>query len=253
MTMGSMSEGLEQKVYSLDARSFECCMCGKKHGNQMFISHARRDEELARAVAQSCCEVSVAPYLFECSLEVATNDSPAKAIAQKILDSDALIMLVSKGIEKHWIQAWIGFETGIVHGANTSANTQSNPRFHHPQRAIVLQSTEGRIDACIPWVDVLVLFDFSDENGWKQYKNLVMALALSDNTFFAGREFRENYLVANIQCTTCKSTYESWLAITNISENAKRISDWPMKVEMGIDCPSCEEPTTGCFTHPSQG
>ena len=247
-----MSDEPVQEVYSLDSKHFECYKCNKTHERQMFISHASRDKELAEVVASSCCDVSVAPYLFEYSHEIKTSDPPAQAIAQQILNSNALIVLASKGIEKPWIQAWIGFEAGIVHGANASADSQTNRRHHHPQRAITLQSTEGRIEACIPWVDVLILFDFSDDNGWKQYRNLVIALTLYANTFSAGNEFRENYLIAKIRCASCKSVYESWIAIDDIGQNTRRVSDWPLIVERDIDCPSCECRTTGRFTHPSQ-
>ena len=202
-------------------------------------------------IARSSCEASVAPCLFEFSTGVVRESPPSEAITQKILESDVLFVLLSKAVEKFWIQAWIGLEIGIAHGSNTSAKP-TDLRYHEPQRIIVLQNIKERLNICIPRLDDLVLFNFTDEEGWEQYKNLVAALTLQGDTFTRGNRFRESFMQARIDGCKCKSQYQAWVAIRDAKRLAgpcKRISKTrPAKAELTIDCPSCKATVSSSFT-----
>ena len=42
----------------------QCMACGNRHEKQAFVSHARKDKELAEKVRHACCEVNIASFLL---------------------------------------------------------------------------------------------------------------------------------------------------------------------------------------------
>ena len=212
-----------------------------------------------KKIAMSCCEANVSPYLFEFSPDIGKEYTPAEILSQRILDSHVLFVLIGKGTERYWIQAWIGFEIGVVKGANASSKP-TDCRYYYPQRMVILQNVGEQVDICIPWLNDLILFNFTDENGWGQYKNLVAAMTLQEDTFRRGNQFQENFMKAKIDKCKCNSRYDAWVAI----RDAARLDGWrrwlrltrrckwisgirPIQATLTIDCPSCDARVTGDF------
>ena len=226
---------------------FNCTCCGGYHAKQAFISHARCDEEIASKVKQACCEVGVAPYLFEFSPEYLSKTSPAEVLAGRVATSDFLFVVLGPSVsEKFWIQAWIGFEIGVSTGVAIESNST--------RTVIVLQDIRQGIDVSIPMLDEFFLFDFYSDEGWDQYKDLVLVLAnlrSSVEFYKAANRFRGETLSAQVKCANCKSEYEAWIAKDDVGKLGKGFN--PIKcspelhAECTIECPSCEKMVTRYF------
>ena len=225
----------------------KCTCCGGYHTKQAFISHARCDEEIASKVKQACCEVGVAPYLFEFSPEYLSKTSPAEVLAGRVATSDFLFVVLGPSVsKKFWIQAWIGFEIGVSKGVAIESNS--------PRTVIVLQDVYQGIEVTVPICNVLFLFDFASNDGWNQYQGLVSVLAGlgSPLEFYkTANKFRQSTLATKVKCENCKSGYEAWIA----KDDAHKLGYGynPLKenpellAECTIECPSCAGMVTRCF------
>ena len=229
------------------SRGYPCTSCQGHHDRQAFVSHASDDVDIAEQLRRACCQIGVAPYLFELSPEVSTQRVPADAIAQQVADSDFLFVLLGKSVsEAYWTQAWIGFEVGITKDLAIETNL--------PKSVIVLQDIRQGIRVSVPMLDALFLFDFASYQGWEQYKGLVLVLAKLGNSgefYKVANRFRSSTMKANIKCGNCKSQYEAWIAVQAVDKLGKGLNpvkDGPvLHAECTIDCPSCDKMVTRYF------
>lgn len=242
-------------------RCFPCSMCCSTHEKQVFISHAGSDKNLARDIANAGCKIGVASYLFEYAPNPDGQSTPAESIAEEIVNSDAVFVLLSDAVsEAYWTQSWIGFEIGLARGSDIARAPKDHGSYlaksYFYRKIIVLQDIRQGIKASIPWLDVLVLFDFTDEKGWEQYRNLLWVIALKDaplEFFQRGNQFRSRFMVASIKCNNgkCRSEYEAWIAIRDarkIRGIYRAITGQPViHAEYTLECPSCDERITSCF------
>ena len=227
--------------------NFKCICCGDHHDKQAFISHASDDAEIAAKLKHACCENGVAPYLFEFSPESRSQAAPADALARAVAASAFIFVLLGKSVsEVFWTQAWIGFEVGISKGLAIETN--------RPKNVIVLQDIHQGIRVSIPMLDELLLFDFDSDEGWGQYKDLVLVLAdlTSSGEFYkAASRFRAATLSAQVKCAHCRSQYEAWIAKDDVGKLGKGFN--PIKHlpelhgECTIECPSCDKMVTRYF------
>ena len=150
----------------------QCCKRENEHPLQAFISHARKDQDIAKKAAQACCAADVRPFLFEYSAESRQlGIDNARTIAKKIIDSHIIVVVLSKSISKaYWTHAWIGFEIGAAVGAHiASIRVQGGNYFSG--RIIVFQHIHHNIKVSIPRVDDLFLFDFN--RPWEDVRELL--------------------------------------------------------------------------------
>ena len=234
--------------------SFKCISCEGHHDRQAFVSHATDDAEIAAKLKHACCEIGVAPYLFEFSPESLSQARPADALAGSVAASAFIFVLLGKSVsEAYWTQAWIGFEVGISKGLAIETN--------RPKNVIVLQDIRQGIKVSVPMLDELFLFDFDSGEGWNQYKDLVLVLAnlTSSGEFYkAASRFRGATLSSQVKCAHCKSQYEAWIAKDDVGKLEKGfnpIKELPeLHAECTIECPSCDKMVTRYFRQmlPSQ-
>ena len=184
--------------------AFECTACGNKHEKQAFVSHARRDKELAERVRRACCEVKIASFLFEFSPESETKTPPAEIISREIARSELTFVLLGESVSgKFWTQAWIGFEIGVSRGIDIATNSLD----FNSKKVIVLQDIRQGIEVTVPRLDALFLFDFESEEGWINYRGLVQFLTRTGPSlefFKAGNKFREHVIVKRQELCTSR-------------------------------------------------
>ncbi len=227
--------------------NFKCTSCEGHHDKQAFVSHAADDAEIADKLKHACCEVGVAPYLFEFSTESSSLGRPADVLAQAVAASAFIFVLLGKSVSgAFWTQAWIGFEVGISKGIAIETNI--------PKNVVVLQDIHQGIKVSVPMLDELFLFDFDSAGGWHQYKDLVLVLAnvTSSLEFYkAGNRFRSATLSAQVKCAQCKNQYEAWIAKDDVGKLGKglnAIKNTPeLHAECTIECPSCDKMVTRYF------
>ena len=238
-------------------RGFTCSECGQTHQKQVFISHAKADEAIAKRVAEACCGIGVCSYLFEFSPEFNTQTPPAGAIARQIAASDAIFVLLGQSVsDKFWTQAWIGYEIGVFTGVELAAGSLGQGGYG-PKKVIVIQDVHQGIKVAVPRLDALFLFDFDSDRGWEKYQGLVGVLTgigESLEFFKAGNRFREYAMQACVKCdnSSCKSEYEAWIAIEdadNLANPCLTVSGpgLPFMADCTIDCPSCDCKVSRCF------
>ena len=125
---------------------------------------------------------------------------------------------------------------------------------NRPKNVIVLQDIHQGIRVSIPMLDELLLFDFYSDEGWGQYKDLVLFLAnlTSSGEFYkATSRFRAATLSAQVKCAHCRSQYEAWIAKDDVGKLGKGFN--PVKHlpelhgECTIECPSCDKMVTRYF------
>ena len=227
---------------------FKCESCCKTHKKQAFISHSKKDEVIKQKLVKACCEVGVAPYLYEFSPEYNSNASPADALSDEIAKSEMLFVLLGDSISKvYWTQAWIGFEVGIF---KLLADPEKNLKY-----VFVFQDIRQGIGVCVPFLHVLFLFDFNSEIGWKQFRGLIVVVARDTDSkkfFTDANRFRSATIKANIKCDNCKSGYDAWIAKSDVCQLGKGLNKFrigPQWIsECTIKCPSCGKMVTRCFT-----
>lgn len=233
---------------------FECTTCGNRHEKQAFISHARKDKELAERVRHACCEVSIASFLFEFSPESETQIPPAEVISKEIARSDLTFVVLGESVSsKFWTQAWIGFEIGVSKGIDVARESTG----HNSKKVIVLQDIRQGIEVTVPRLDALFLFDFESAEGWTNYRGLVQFLTRTGPSlefFKSGNRFREYVMKAEVKCgnESCKSTYVGWIAIDDaprlpapMATNANE--EGLFQATCTIECPSCYKTVTCTF------
>ena len=232
----------------------ECRACGNRHEKQAFVSHARKDKDLAEKVRNACCEVNIASFLYEFSPEVDTETPPAEVISREIARSDIVFVLLGESVSsKFWTQAWIGFEIGVSKGIDIATESLG----FDSKRVIVLQDIRQGIEVTVPRLDALFLFDFESAGGWNNYRGLVQFLTRTGTSFAffrAGNRFREYVMKAEVKCgnESCKSKYVSWIAIDDaprlpvpMTTNAN--DEGLFEATCTIECPSCFKTITRSF------
>ena len=247
-------------------QEFSCSACWATHTEQVFISHAGRDEKLAKTIAKKSCEIGIAPYLFEFDSKSKTQSPPAEVIAKEIVASNTVFVLLSESMSKaYWTQAWVGYETGVMYGADIALYNQSYGDYmdssYFRRKIVVAQDIHQGIKVSVPRLDALVLFDFTNEGSWEQYQNILAVVNLIDTPDFykIGNQFRPNFMKASIKCDNdkCRNEYEAWVAIkdaANLGNNYELIAMEPrIHVKYRIQCPSCGETVTRCFEQGLQG
>ena len=240
---------------------YKCCECQEWHPRQAFISHAAKDEEIAKEAARACCAAQVTPYLFENS---AAFSQPAidnaRTIAEEIINSDIFLVVLSQSMsEAFWTQAWIGFEIGASIGAAIASEGMSN---YFTSRIIVLQDIQQDIKVSVPRVDVLCLFDFSQT--WNDIQDIVGFISAymsepAGGVFRLGNALRERMMTGRVTCgnETCKGCYEVVIPFKDTEHLESKVwcNDISLKrlqwIEKGLRaesilmCPSCGK-TVNC-------
>ena len=251
---------MRYKLSSQSNGGFFCSICENTHDKQVFISHAAKDKQLARKIAEEGCKIGITSYLYELSPESLAKSPPAETIERQIIASGVVFVLLSESMsEAYWTQAWIGFEIGVARGVFRLPETLSIYR----NRIVVLQDINQGIKVSIPQLDVVFLFDFNNQAGWDQYKDMTWVLTLKENSsmesglafFQKGNEFQESTMKANVKCDNvgCKSEYEAWIAIEDAGKLGKALNPVPTalpryQAECTIECPSCDQVVTRIFT-----
>ena len=232
--------------------SFKCHWCEGHHEKRAFVSHAGHDHQIAAKLNRACCEIGVAAYLFEFSPEHRSQARPSDELAQAVSASDFIFVLLGESVsEAYWTQAWIGFEVGISKGLAIATGM--------PKNVIVLQDIRQGVKVSVPMLDALLLFDFASNEGWDQYKELVLVLAdlRSSGEFYkAANRFRSATIKANVKCGNCKSQYEAWIARDDAGRLGKgfnliKEASGPLtelQAECTIECPSCDKMVTRYFS-----
>ena len=78
---------------------YKCCECQEWHPRQAFISHAGKDEAIAKEAARVCCAAQVKPYRFEDSAEFSMPAiDNARTIAEEIINSDIFLVVLSPSV-----------------------------------------------------------------------------------------------------------------------------------------------------------
>lgn len=235
-------------------RRFECTVCGNRHEKQAFISHARKDRELAEKVRHACCEVSITSFLFEFSSESETQNPPAEVISREIARSELTFVVLGESVSsKFWTQAWIGFEIGVSKGIDIARESTG----YDSKKVIVLQDIRQGIEVTVPSLDALFLFDFESAKGWTNYRGLVQFLTRAGTSlefFSAGNRFREYVMKAEVKCGNegCKSKYVCWIAIDDaptlpVLMDIDANDEGLFEATCTIECPSCFKTVTSSF------
>ena len=255
-------------------RLFDCKECCEGHEKQAFISHASKDEKIARSIAKACCNAEVAPYLFEFSPDFSSLDIPADTLSERVRESNILFVLLGEQVSRaFWTQAWIGFEIGVARGMDIESNREIwNGYFG--TRVIAVQDIRQGIEVSVPRLDALLLFDFNSDETWNEFEDAVRFLTpLDDNQrsvrtvnydnpepiegpsiqeFHYGNKFRQSIIKANVICKNCKNQYEIWVAIQDVEKlgmGFNPINDAPVvQAECTVECPSCDKMVTQIFT-----
>ena len=245
----------------------ECKGSCINHEKKAFISHARKDKEIARKLAKACCNGGVAPFLFEFApASFMPSIDNAKVIADEVHESDIVLTLLGPKVSKFWTQAWMGFEIGVSLGADVALNrTIYNGYFS--KRVFVLQDIRQGIEAAVPRLDALLLFDFSSKESWKKFQEGIRALT---NLYLYEKETKEwpyarpasdvqiaqgeldfkplntlrSYLMTGRAIcgeASCKGKYDVWITKEDLNLLEGRI-EWSSELEAtcSIECPSCE-------------
>ncbi len=229
------------------SRYFGCDVCTLTHNTQAFVSHSRKDQAIKQKLAKACCDVGVAPYMYEFSPEYNSSASPADDLSIEIERSKVLFVLLGEAISSvFWTQAWIGFEVGIFKALK---DPQRNLEY-----AFVFQDIRQDIEVCVPTLDILYLFDFNSDTGWDQCRGLVEVIEMGPSSGKFHKEanrFRTATLKANVKCDNCKSEYEAWIAKRNaclLGKGFNLLNHGPeMLAECTTKCPSCGKLVTRCF------
>lgn len=233
---------------------FECTVCANRHEKQAFISHAQKDKDLAEEVRRACCEVNVASFLFEFSLESETQAPPAEVISREIANSELTFVVLGESVSsRFWTQAWIGFEIGVSKGLDIATESVG----YNSKKVIVLQDIRQGIEVTVPRLDALFLFDFKSSDGWVNYRGLVQFLTRTGPSvefFRAGNKFREYVMKAEVECEyeSCKSRYVAWIAIDDASSLRVPMTGIAndgilFESTCTIECPSCFKTVTRPF------
>ena len=231
--------------------SFRCCNCRKQHNRQAFISHARKDEQLAQHIATACCQASAAPFLFEReqppSDTLAQKQAIADRIAAEVIRSHVQFVLLGPEVsEKFWTQAWIGYEIGASRGADMDTILQHGEYF--TRKIVVVEDIPQAGRVCVPYLHVLLLFDYNNQTRWQEFENLVRFLADTTPTslefYKAGNRWRIRLLTTGCICCpnlNCGSApYEVWIFKDDIGKiTSARVAEENREVTATIKCPSC--------------
>lgn len=236
---------------------FKCCECQEWHPRQAFISHASKDEAIAREVAGVCCAAQVKPYLFEYSAEFSKPSiDNARTIANEIINSDIFLTVLSSSMSgAFWTQAWIGFEIGVSIGAAIASEGTSN---YFTGRIIVLEDIQQDIEVSVPRVDDLFLFDF--DRKWDDVQDILAFISTympgaNGEVYRDGNRLRARMMTGRVTCANekCKGCYEVVMPVKDTGLLGLKIR-WNMLkpkrmrwVEKGLHanstlkCPSCGE------------
>lgn len=233
--------------------SFRCCNCRKRHNEQAFISHARRDEQLAKHISNACCQGGAAPFLFEreqALLDALVREEPtADRIAAEIIRSRVQFVLLGPEVsEKFWTQAWIGYEIGVSRGIDRASGKLKQEEYF-ARRIVVVEDVPQAIKVCVPYLHVLLLFDYNDQTRWQEFEDLVRFLADTTPTslefYKAGNRWRSRLLTTggNIHCSNpnCGSApYEVWVFKEDVGKFISASWDEDNRKAIAtIKCPSC--------------
>ena len=228
--------------------SFECHVCCLTHAKQAFISHASKDNQIARKLAEACCQGKVSPFLFEFSQDYSAPTIPADILAERVKESEVVFVLLGENVSKaFWTQAWIGYEIGIARGTDLASGRLSYGGYFS-KRIIVVEDVKQGIKVSIPRLDALLLFDFRHNDRWEMFQYAIGTLALVfDNEFFRGaNRFRSHLMQSQnkVKCDNenCKSEYDVWILnrdVMSLVPKVKWIRKW-LKAECSIECPSCD-------------
>ena len=236
---------------------YKCCECQEWHPRQAFISHAGKDEAIAKEAARACCAAQVKPYLFEYSAEFSKPAiDNARAIASEINNSEIFLVVLSPSMSgAFWTQAWIGFEIGVSIGVAIASKGASN---YFTGRIVVLQDIQQAIEVSVPRVDDLFLFDFG--RTWDDIQDLlafVSAYMSKPNGEFyrRGNNLRDRMMTGSVACANdkCKGCYEVVMPVKDTEHLESKVwcNDISLKrlqwIEKGLHakstlkCPSCGE------------
>ena len=228
--------------------AFECHVCCSTHAKQAFISHASKDSQIVRKMAEACCQGKVSPFLFEFSPEYSAPTIPADILAQRVRESDVIFVLLGEHVSKgFWTQAWIGYEIGVARGTDLATGHLSYDGYFS-KRIIVVEDVKQGIKASIPRLDALLLFDFRHNDRWETFQCAIGTLALVfDGDFFKNaNRFRSQMMQSQnkVKCENenCKSEYDVWILnrdVMSLTPKVKWIKRWFVAVG-SIECPSCD-------------
>ena len=229
--------------------SFQCCICANKHGERVFISHAREDGLLANQIATTCCHAGAAPFLFEREPSALAGQPIADKISSEVLKSRVqFVLLGPKVSNRYWTQAWIGFEIGVSRGADIG-KYKIEHREYFSRRIIVVQDIKQSKKVCIPYMHVLLLLDYRNRKRWQQLEKLVIFLsdtATSTLDFFkAGNQFRWEILATTSKVNCSKSCGAAPYEVLVFKKDVRRlrcakVDPSDKKVVAQIICPSCQ-------------
>ena len=234
-----------------------CCVCGERHPQQAFISHAGRDTRIVKAAAKACCAAQFTPYLFEYSAETPqpTIDN-ARTIAYEICNSGVFLVVLSPSMSKaFWTQAWIGFEIGVSIGADIATNNLGS-RNYVSSRITVLQDISQEIQVSVPRVDLLFVCDFS--GTWEDTQDLFEFISAyiskpAGQVFRIGNSLRQRMMTGIARCANskCKGVYDVVMPIKDTGRLGFRVRwnriqfrrmHWIEKgtrAQCSLQCPSC--------------
>ena len=230
------------------------------HEKQAFISHSGRDKALVKTIADIGCTIDVASYLFEFSSEAESMSPHSEDIAEKVVQSDILFVILGEGVSAEYgTQAWIGYEVGVYRGADTASDGTSVEDLYpdRTNKIIAIQDIRQGIKVSVPSLDAILLFDFSADERWEQYKRMAWVMTGLGNLgefFREGNQFQREFMKANVKCTyrKCKGEYETWIGIQDANKLGKRINlicqNPIIQAECTIECPSCDQMVTRVFT-----
>jgi len=231
--------------------TFKCCICGKKHKEQAFISHARADKTLTQHIATACCQAATAPFLFEYSESALNETSQKEPIADKIstevLKSRVQFVLLGPEVSQFWTQAWIGYEIGVSRGADRGTGKLVQQEYF-ARKIVAIEDVSQSINACVPYLHALLLFDYKNHTRWQEFEDLVRFLADTTPTtlgfYKAGNRFRGKLLTAsNTKCpnSNCGSApYDVLVFNEDFSKLASATwVDDNIRATAKIKCPSC--------------
>lgn len=236
---------------------YKCCVCQKWHALQAFISHAGKDEAIAKEAARVCCAAQVKPYLFEYSADFSKPAiDNARAIASEINNSDIFLVVLSSSMSgAFWTQAWIGFEIGVSIGVAIASNGTSN---YFTGRIVVLQDIQQDIEVSVPRVDDLFLFDFGQP--WNDIQDLLAFISVyvskpDGEVYRRGNSLRERMMTGRVDCANekCKGYYEVVVPVKDTEQLASKVwcdeegfkrMQWieeGLRAKSILKCPSCGE------------
>jgi hypothetical protein len=235
-----------------EVHTFNCSQCGKQHREQAFISHASKDERLARHIAIACCQADAAPFLFEYESDPLAAVIPADQIADEIVRSRVHFVLLGPRVsEAYWTQAWIGYEIGITRGYDRATKMQAGCGEYFSTKIIVVEDIRQGIEACVPYLHALLLFDFHSDTRWKEFEDAVRFLAdTAPNTpehpflefYKAGNRLRGKLLKESGFRHKCGSSYDVWAFKEDVEKlPAARLVNDNGEVICAIKCPSCSK------------